>query len=263
MEKSPFLSSVQDYMYQKRYSKRTIESYLLWIKRYILFHKKRHPATMDDTQVEAFLNHLVLERHVAAQTQALALNALSFLYHHILKRPLSLQLCFVKSQRPQKLPVVLTVEEVERLFANISPQYFLPVALLYGSGLRLMEVLRLRVHDIDFDYKCFRIWNGKGGKHRTVTMANELQPYLRNQIDTVEKYLELDLRKPDYDGVWLPSTIRHKCRNAKRELQWHYLFPSAKLSNDPETGKLRRHHIDESGLQKAIRASAQKAKLSK
>lgn len=263
MEQSPFLSSIQDYMYQRRYAKRTIETYLQWIRRYIVFHQKRHPASMGSEQVEAFLNYLVLDKHVAGQTQALVLNALSFLYKDIIKTPLSLQLNFVKSERPRKLPVVLTQDEMVRLIGQVVPQYYLPVALLYGSGLRLMEGVRLRVQDIDFDFKCLRIWYGKGGRHRTVTMAPELQSLLRNQINTVENYLAVDLRNSNYDGVWLPTALRHKYPHANRQLGWHYLFPSAKLSIDPETGMQRRHHIDESGLQKAIRSAAKKANIAK
>lgn len=263
MEPSPFLTHIQDTMYQRRYAKRTIETYLLWIRRYIVFHNKQHPSTMGNEHVEQFLNHLVLERHVAQQTQALVLNALSFLYKDIIRRPLSLRLNFVKSQRPRKLPVVLTQEEMERLIQHLPPAYFLPAVLLYGSGLRLMEAVRLRIKDIDFDFKCIRVWNGKGGKHRTVTMAPELQPYLRSQITKAEHYLTLDLRTEDYASVWMPTALRHKYKSANRELGWHYLFPSLKLSIDPESGKCRRHHIDESGLQKAVRTAAKKAKINK
>ena len=263
MEKSPFLSHIQDYMFQRRYSKRSIETYTLWIRRFILFHNKRHPASMGDSQVEEFLNHLVLEKHVAAQTQALALNALSFLYKDIFKRPLSVKLNFVKSQQARKLPVVLTQNEVVRLIEHIPSQYFLLTSILYGSGLRLMEAIRLRVQDIDFDFHCIRVWNGKGNKHRTVTMARELVPYLRQQIGIVEAFLSLDLKNNEYDGVWLPNALRNKYKNANRELGWHYLFPSSKLSLDPETGKRRRHHVDESGLQKAIRTATRKSNIGK
>ncbi len=263
MEQSPFLASIQSYMYQRRYAKRTIETYILWIRRFINFHQKRHPSSMGDAHVEAFLNHLVLDRHVAPQTQALALNALNFLYKEIVKSPLSLRLNFVKSHRPRKLPVVLTQEEVIRLMDQIAPSYFLLAGLLYGSGLRLMEAVRLRVKDIDFDFKCIRVWNGKGGKHRTVTLAPELAPHLRDQINKTERYLALDLRNDTYNGVWMPTALRHKFPLANRELGWHYLFPSSKLSIDPETGTLRRHHVDESGLQKAIRAAAKKADIKK
>ncbi len=263
MKSSPFLSSIEEYMYQRRYAKRTIETYTLWIRRYINFHQKRHPASMNDSHVEAFLNHLVLNRHVAPQTQALVLNVLNFLYKDIVKKPLSLRLNFVKSHKPRKLPVVLTQDEMARLMKKVSARYFLLAALLYGSGLRLMEAVRLRVKDIDFDYKCIRVWNGKGGKHRTVTMAPELVQHLRNQIIHAEHYLQLDLRNESYDGVWMPTALRHKYPNANRELGWHYLFPSSKLSVDPESNVFRRHHIDESGLQKAIRHAAKRANISK
>ncbi len=263
MDSSPYLESIRTYMYQRRYSKRTIETYLLWIRRYIVFSGKKHPSTMTDTHVEEFLNHLVLERHVAAQTQAVVLNALSFLYRDIVKSPLSLRLNFVRSKKPRKLPVVLTTEEVRKVIDQVGPQYFILAGLLYGSGLRLMEAIRLRVHDIDFDFRCIRVWNGKGGKHRTVTLAPELLPSLRRQILQVENYLDLDLRKNDYSGVWLPFALRHKYPKANMELGWHYLFPSAKTSIDPESGLVRRHHINESGLQKAIRSAAKKTGITK
>lgn len=263
MSRSPFLASIEDYMYQRRYAKRTIETYTLWIRRYINFHQKRHPASMHDAQVEEFLNHLVLDRKVAPQTQALVLNALNFLYKDIVKEPLSLRLNFVKSNKPRKLPVVLTRNEVSILMTKVPERYFVLAALLYGSGLRLMEAVRLRVHDIDFDYKCIRVWNGKGGRHRTVTIAPEIFPHLRNQIISVEQYLRLDLRNKDYGGVWMPTALRSKYQNSNRELGWHYLFPSSKLSADPESGDLRRHHTDESGLQKAIRMAAKAAGIGK
>ncbi len=263
MSQSPFLQSIEEKMYVQRFAKRTIETYLVWIRRYINFHNKRHPATMNDSEVEAFLNHLVLERHVAPATQASALNALVFLYKEIINQPLTITLNFVKSSRPRKLPVVLTSDEMHTLLNTISPKYFLISALLYGSGLRLMEAVRLRVQDIDFDFRCIRVWNGKGGKHRTVTLAPELVPHLRAQITIAQQYLTLDLRSTDYDGVWLPYALRHKYPKANKELGWHYLFPSGRISTDPETGKRRRHHIDESGLQKAIRGAAKEAGLKK
>lgn len=263
MEKSEFLSSIERHMYRKYYAKRTIETYLKWIKGFILFHGKKHPSMMGDPEVEEYLNHLVLNRHVAAQTQAVALNALSFLYKEIIKRPLSINLNFARSRTPRKLPTVLTPEEVRRLLYCINPNYHLLAALLYGSGLRLMESVRLRIQDIDFDYRCIRVWNGKGGKHRTVTLAPELFKLLRVQINQAEQLLELDLRNPEYEGVWLPTALRFKYRNANKELGWHYLFPSNRLSVDPESGLPRRHHIDESSLQKAVRAAAKKAGIRK
>lgn len=263
MYKSLFLSGIYDEMMRRRYAKRTIETYLHWIKSYIIFHDKQHPNLLGDADVEAYLDHLVLKRNVASSTQALVLNALSFLYKEIVRKPLSLELIFVKSQKPRKLPVVLTREETGALLTNIGSNYYLPAALMYGSGLRLMEAVRLRVKDIDFDYCCVRVWNGKGGKHRTVTLARELKEGLELQIRRVEDFLSRDLPNPIYNGVWLPHALRYKYLSASKSLDWQYLFPSARLSNDPEDHLLRRHHIDESGLQKAIKSAAQSAGIRK
>ena len=263
MRKSPFLNRVYEEMMRRRYAKRTIETYLHWIKRFILFHKKRHPETMGDSEVEAFLDYLVLQRNVASGTQALVLNTLCFLYKEIIGTPLSLDLKFVKSKKPQKLPVVLTREEVTQLFANINANYYLAAAIMYGSGLRLMEAIRLRVKDIDFDYCCIRVWDGKGGKHRTVTLAPELKATLRSQVSKVDGFLSLDKKRTEYDGVWMPHALRHKYRAANKSLDWQYLFPSARLSQDPENGSTRRHHIDETSLQKAIRLAARQAMIKK
>lgn len=263
MQKSPFLSSIYDEMMRRRYAKRTIETYLHWIKGYIVFHNRQHPDLLGNKEVEAYLDHLVLNRNVAGPTQALVLNALSFLYKEILRKPLSTELKFVKSQKARKLPVVLTRDEMAALLAQIHPNYYLPAALMYGSGLRLMEAVRLRVKDVDFDYCCIRVWNGKGGKHRTVTLAIELKAPLKTQIQRVENFLTRDLGNSIYDGVWLPHALRHKYVGASKSLDWQYLFPSDRLSNDPENNMVRRHHIDESGLQKAIKFAANKAGIRK
>ena len=218
---------------------------------------------MHDTEVETFLSHLVLELDVAAATQTSALNALVFLYRDIIRQPLNVKLNFVKSTRQQKLPVVLTPDEMRRLLSVINAQQKLPVSILYASGLRLMECVRLRVQDIDFDYKSIRIWNGKGGKHRVVTLAEKLVPSLRQQIMLVTQYLNADQQNPEYRGVWLPHRLRLKYKNAEKDLNWQYLFPSRQLAIDPESKLLRRHHIDESAIQKAIRFAARKAKIGK
>lgn len=263
MAKSIFLQMVADEMYKMHYSKRTIESYVKWISSFIHFHKKQHPMKMHDTEVEAFLSYLVLELDSAVATQKSALNALSFLYKDIIKRPLSLTLNYKRSSRQQKLPVVLTLEETKNFLDSINANYRLPASLLYGSGLRLMECVRLRVKDIDFDYKTVRIWNGKGGKHRVVTLADTLIPTLRRQISLVEQYLDADIHQPEFAGVWLPHRLRIKYGTASKSLNWQYLLPSRQLSRDPESKLLRRHHIDESALQKAVRTGAVKAKINK
>jgi integron integrase len=263
MPKSIFLNMIKDEMFKMRYAKRTIETYLKWISSYIHFHHKQHPHLMHDTEVEAFLSHLVLELDVAAATQKSALNALTFLYREIIRCPINAKLRFVRSTRQQKLPVVLTIDEMRRLLAVIPVQQKLGASLLYGSGLRLMECVRLRVQDIDFDYKSIRIWNGKGGKHRVVTLANELIPALRQQVVMVKHYLDADIVNPEYVGVYLSHRLRQKYKHASRSLPWQYLFASRKLSKDPVTQSLRRHHIDASTLQKAIRFAAQKARIEK
>jgi integrase len=164
----------------------------------------------------------------------MALNALSFLYKEIVKRPLSLELKFVKRDRQAKLPTPLTVHEIQQLFLHINIHYKLPTGLLYGSGLRLMECLRLRTQDIDFDFMNIRIWNGKGGKHLIVTLAEELLIPLRSQIQLVNHYLSLDRSNKAYAGVYIPLGLRNKAPNNKFTVGWHYLFPSKTLSTDPE-----------------------------
>ena len=259
MPPSPFLKSIEEKMYRSYYAKRTIKAYLDWIRKFIIFNNKRHPTTLGNTDVERFLTHLVMEKKVAVQTQAQALNALSYLYKEIIGKPLSEDLKFARSNKPRKLPVVLTPNEVERLILSIPSQFYLPTTILYGSGLRLMEAVRLRVHDIDFNYHCIRIWHGKGGKHRTVTLAKELIPKLQHQIQEVKSLLSLDLRHEDFMGVWMPYALRAKYPQERKSLKWQYLFPSKRLSRDPEDQSLRRHHIDESGLQKAIKKAAKDA----
>lgn len=262
-ESSPFLQYVAEEMYTRRYAKRTIETYLHWIKFFILFHKKQHPKDLQDEHVEQFLTHLAVNRNVAVQTQALALNALSFLYKEIIKQPLALSLNFNQAAKPRKLPVVLTKPEVKQLLTCIDPQYLRLAQLLYGSGLRLMEAVRLRVNAIDFDYLSLMVWHGKGGKHRRVTLAPELVEPLRRQISLVQAFYQQDMQTADFAGVWLPFALARKYPAAPKELGWQYLFPSARLSIDPQFNVLRRHHIDESGLQKAVRFAAKKAVISK
>ncbi|MEH8017466.1 integron integrase [Rheinheimera muenzenbergensis] len=260
---SPFLQSVAELMLSRRYAKRTVDTYLYWIKFFILFNKKQHPIKLHDADVERFLSYLVNERNVAAKTQATALNALSFLYKVVLQNPLSLDMKFNRSRASPKLPVVLTRAEVKRLLQLIDPKYKLITQLLYGSGLRLMEAIRLRVQDIDFDYLGLMVWQGKGNKNRRTTLAAELVPALQQQIAGVTQYLQADLDNPNYAGVWLPTALQRKYPAAPRQLGWHYLFPSAVLSAEPQTKLIRRHHIDESTVRKAIQQAARAAQIQK
>ncbi|REL29355.1 integron integrase [Thalassotalea euphylliae] len=261
--KSQFLMSIHDYMYQRRYAKRTIASYLKVIADFIRFHEFTHPKDMHDKEVEAFLTYIVIRKNVAPKTQALALNALSFLYREILNNPLGVELAFVKSQRQTKLPVVLTKGEVKRLMSFIAAKHHLLVSLLYGSGLRLMEAARLRVIDVDTDYQCLRIFNGKGGKHRVVTLAPELIPKLTAQIDQVKYLLSCDVENNRYSGVWLPHRLREKYSGANKTLIWQYVFPASRLSTDAESGLLRRHHINEKQIQRTIKQASANAQINK
>jgi integron integrase len=263
--KSPFLLSIIEHMRNLRYAKRTIESYIHWIKYFINYSNKTHPALMGDMEVERFLSYLVNQQNVSSATQSLALNALAFLYKEILKNELGLKLNFNLSRKPRTLPDVLTPAEVIKLLSQIPQQHHLLVSLLYGSGLRLMEAIRLRVQDIDFDYHCISVWNGKGNKHRRVTLATELIPDLYQQIKKVKKYHCLDLDKTEYKGVWIPNALSRKYPNAAKELKWQYLFPSSRLSTQPEKDSqyLRRHHLNESGIQKSVKMAANQLKIDK
>ena len=260
---SPFLNHIYDFMLTRQYSLRSIKTYLKWISSFIHFHNKRHPASMGDNEVEQYLDHLVLNDNVSPKTQATALNALVFLYKHIIKQELNCSLNFVRSKRQSKLPIVMTPEEVKLLMSHLGKRYYLIAGLMYGSGLRVMEAVQLRVQDIDFDYKCVRVWNGKGNKHRIVTLAAELFPLLRNQIHQVDEYLKLDLQNPTFAGVWMPHALAKKYPSANISLPWQYLFPSYKLSADPETGEIRRHHFHVTGIRKAIKQAAKAAHLAK
>lgn len=250
-------------MLTRQYSLRTINAYLSWIANFIHFHNKRHPSSMGDSEVEAFLDHIVLKRNMSAKTQCAALNALAFLYKHIVKNELSLNLNFARSKRQPKLPVVMTPDEVKQLMVHLSKRYYLIVGLMYGSGLRVMEAVQLRVKDIDFDYKCIQIWNGKGNKHRIVTLATELLPLLRNQIMQVEEYLRLDLQNEQYAGVWMPNALARKYPSANKSLAWQYLFPSYKLSSDLETGEIRRHHFHPTCVRKAVKKALKQTNITK
>lgn len=218
---------------------------------------------MGDIEVEQYLEHLALNADVSPRTQATALNSLSFLYKHIVKNELSLDLNFARSKRQPKLPIVMTQDEVRLLMSKLNKRYYLIAGLMYGSGLRSMEAVQLRVQDIDFDYKCVRVWNGKGNRHRIVTLASELIPFLRNQIAQVDEYLKLDIKNEQYAGVWMPHALAKKYPSANKSLAWQYLFPSHKLSADPETGEIRRHHFHPTCVRKAIKRAVSASGLKK
>lgn len=263
MSGSPFLESLQRYMLARQYSKRTIKAYVYWIKYFIIFHKKRHPTEMGRQEVENFLTYLAADRHVSANTQQLALNALAYLFNKFLDKPFGNLEGFRRGRPQRNLPVVLTRDEVRRVLAQLSGLPALMASLLYGSGLRRMELVRLRIKDVDLDQLQLRIWAAKGFRHRITTLAPELTEQLITQIERVRLFYEEDKRNPVYSGVWMPEALSRKYGNAGMTLGWHYLFPSIRLSLQPGTGKLRRHHVDESGIAKSLRLAARKAGIGK
>ncbi|GHA53320.1 integron integrase [Photobacterium aphoticum] len=263
MTTSPFLQSIEHFMYAKHYSKQTVKVYTYWIKHFILFHNKKHPRDMGASEVKVFLSYLAVSRNVAARTQATALNALVFLYNQFLNQALPLDMGFKKSHRDRKIPTVLTPTEITLLFQHIRKDLLLPFQLMYGSGLRLSEVLHLRYGDIDYDYGALRIWQSKGRKNRTVTLAKELYPALRNQQCLVEHYHQNDIANPHFSGVYLPFALATKYPNAPKEKTWQFLFPSRHLSADPSTGHIRRHHIHRTSLSKEIKNAGKLSKIEK
>ncbi|MES9853985.1 MAG: integron integrase [Candidatus Thiodiazotropha sp. L084R] len=260
---SPFLNSISDYMIVRQYSKRTIDTYLYWIKYFIVYHQKRHPEEMHDAEVEQFLTYLAKDRSVAIATQKIALNTLAFLYNKFLSKPLGDVSQFKRARKQPKIPTVLTRQEVASLMTFLLGTQRLVASLLYGSGLRRIEAVRLRVKDIDFEHLQVQVWNGKGFKHRLTTLAPELVAMLKSQIDRVRVLLEEDLQNGKYAGVYMPDALGRKYPKACFSLGWQYLFPSAKLSFQPGTRSLRRHHIDESGVNRSIKTAAERAEIGK
>jgi len=263
MYQSPFLNEISDFMLVRRYSKRTIKTYLNWIRSFIIFCDKQHPSTLSMSDVERYLTHLAVNRNVSASTQALALNSLIFLYNKFLEQPLGDVSAFKRSKKQAKLPVVLTQNEVRLLFDNIPFQYQLLFGLLYGSGLRRMEAVRLRTADIDTNLKQIRVWNGKGFKHRFTTLAVELLPMIDLQIKKVESLLIKDQKNKMFKGVWMPDALERKYRHANKSVAWQYLFPANRLSVDPESGCVRRHHLDESMINRVIKKAGRDAGIRK
>ena len=260
--KSPFLEQVRHAIRVRHYSIRTETAYLDWVKRFILFHGKRHPQDMGESEVSAFLTHLAVNRNVAASTQNQGLNALAFTYKQVLKRPLGDLVGSVRAKKARKLPVVLTQAEVKRVLAALDGQYWLACCLLYGSGLRLMECIRLRVKDLEFDHRAVIVRDGKGRKDRVVTLPDGLILPLQRHLGAVKNVHDKDL-EDGFGKVYLPYALARKYPNAPIEWGWQYLFPAPGRSVDPRSGLERRHHIDETSLQRAVKRAVRKAGLIK
>ncbi|MCO5056265.1 integron integrase [Thermomonas sp.] len=257
------LDRVRDRLRLKHYSLRTETAYLGWIKRYILFHGKRHPADMGKAEAEAFLSSLAVERNVSASTQSQALSALLFLYREVLALELPWLDDVTRAKKPVRLPTVLTRAETLALLEKIeNAELHLIVSLLYGSGLRLLEGLRLRVKDVDLARNEIVVREGKGGKDRVTMIPLQLVEPLRAQIARTKAVHEADLARGKGE-VWLPDALAVKYPNAARALGWQYVFPAAGFSTDPRSGEVRRHHVDEKRVQRAVKQAAARAGIVK
>ena len=260
--KPRLLEQVHEAVRRLHYSRRTEEAYVHWIRRFIYWSGRRHPATLGEAEVTAFLSHLASERNVAASTQNQALAALLFLYTQVLGRELGWFDDLVRAKRPVRMPVVLSRGEVNALLAQLRGAPWLMASLLYGAGLRLMECLRLRVKDVDFAYRQILVRDGKGAKDR-VTMLPEtaVQP-LHAQLGEAKRLHEIDLRE-GFGEVHLPYALGRKYPRAGWEWGWQYVFPASRRSVDPDDGVLRRHHLDESVPARALKEARRGAGIAK
>ena len=241
---------------------RTEDTYWNWIKRFILFHQKRHPRDLSSEHISQFLTHLAVNGQVAASTQNQALNALVFLYRQVLKIELPQITGIVRAPQKRRLPVVLTREETEAVIARLRDTNRLIASLLYGSGLRLMEAVRLRIKDLDFARGEIIVRDGKGEQDRMTMLPQSIGKALDTHLDGVRRLHEQDLKSGAGD-VYLPYALERKYKNAARELGWQYVFPAASLSNDPRTGKRRRHHVLELSIQRAVKRAVSAAGIKK
>jgi len=272
--KGRLFDQVREVMRFHHYAIRTEQAYLEWIKRYLLFHRDgpdstgatqgwRHPKEMGPPEVEAFLTHLAVERNVAASTQNQALNALLLLYEQVLRQPLGDFGKFARAKRPPRLPTVLTKQETRRVLTAVKPGVpGLIVRLLYGTGMRVLEALRLRVKDLDFGQGWIVVREGKGDKDRVTMLPEALKTELQQHIGRVKLLHARDLAE-GFGQVYLPHALARKYPKADRSWGWQWVFPAAHRSKDPRTGLERRHHIDELTVQRAMKEAVRLAKLAK
>ena len=246
----------------RHYSRRTEIAYCAWVRRFVLFHGRRHPSLMGEQEISAFLNHLATDGRVSASTQNQALHALLFLYRHILCRDMGLIPGLTPAKRGRRLPVVLSVSEVRSVLSHMRGVARLCASLMYGSGLRLSECIQLRVKDIDFDRSEIMVRVGKGNKDRRVPLPRLASTALRVQIERVQKQFERDLRS-GVMGAPLPGALERKMPSADRDWSWQYVFPAARVYVERETGKRRRHHIHDSAIQRAVAEAVRSSGIAK
>lgn len=262
MPPKKLLDQLRDILRAKHYSHRTEDTYVDWNRRFILFHNKRHPQDMGAPEIQAFVNYLAIERNMAASSQNQAISAILFLYRNLLQREIELPADNIHAKHGKRLPTVLSKTEALAVITRLNGLPRLMTQLLYGSGLRLMECLRLRVKDIDFDNHQIIVRDGKGENDRATPLPDSLIAPLRQQIQQVEKVHQRDLAE-GFGEVYLPYALAEKYPAAARQLAWQYLFPASQRSADPASGQIRRHHLDETVLQRAIKAAAEAANIQK
>jgi integron integrase len=262
--KPKLLDQIRDVIRRKHFSIRTEQTYVDWARRFILFHNKRHPRDMAEAEVTAFLTHLARDGRVAASTQNQALSALLFLYKEVLKQEIGWLEGVERAKPSARLPVVLTRDEVHKIFAQLHGTYRLMAGLLYGSGLRLMECVRLRVKDVDFGYARIMVRDGKGAKDRVTMLPVNLAKPLQRHLQKAKAQHEEDL-EAGFGSVFLPNGISRKHPGAAKEWAWQYVFPSSRLSTDPRSSAAvkQRHHINESVLQEAVKEAVRASGISK
>lgn len=246
----------------RQYSRRTEEAYVGWIRRFVLFHGKRHPAELGEPEVAAFLSGLANERAVGVSTQRQAAAALSFLYEAVLGTPIRIPDGIARPTMPKRLPIVLGRNEVRTVLAELSGTPSLIARLLYGAGLRLMEALNLRIKDLDTNCRQMIVRAGKGGGDRITVLPDQLCHDLGRQLERIAEQHGKDLAR-GAGWVFLPGALEQKYRNAARELPWQFLFPASRIHNDSETGRGRRHHLHETAVQRAVKTAVRRAGIPK
>jgi len=262
LQKPRLLDQVRERLRYRHYSLRTEQAYLHWIKRFVFFHDKRHPLTMGRDEIVAFLTHLAVERQVSVSTQNLALSSLLFLYKEVLQLNLPWIAEFERPRRQARLPTVLSVGEVLALLSQMQGTTQLIARLLYGTGMRLLECLRLRVKDVDFERNLILVRDGKGAKDRVTMLPQALREPLRLHLAVIFRQFQADLAQ-GMASVEMPFALARKYPNAEHEWGWQYVFPAQSYSKDPRSGIVRRHHVDEKQVQRHVKKAAQAAGLVK
>jgi len=256
------LDQVRQRIRLKGYSIRTEKAYVSWIKRFILFHDKRHPNDMGKPEIEVFLSNLVLKSNVAASTQNQAFNAIIFLYKQVIDKDLPNDINAFRAKRPATLPVVMSREETMRVINVMSGVHQVMAIVMYGSGLRVQECIRLRVKDVDFEMNQIVVRNGKGKIDRITVFLDKIKLPIKSILERVKQIHKNDLSE-GYGRVYLPYALARKYKNADTEWGWQYVFPASKISKDPRSGISMRHHMHVSSIQKATKKAVKMAKILK